>query len=104
MKAVALTRYLAISDSESLIDVELEKPTPSAHDLLIRIEAIGMNPIDTKVRAPKDQVEKTPRECLGGTPLAWWRRWVRTSRCSIRAMPLSMRAASYVRAPIANTT
>jgi NADPH:quinone reductase-like Zn-dependent oxidoreductase len=61
MKAVALMRYLAISDPESLIDVELEKPIPSGHDLLIRIEAIGMNPIDTKVRAPKDRVEKTPR-------------------------------------------
>jgi zinc-binding alcohol dehydrogenase family protein len=61
MKAVALMRYLAISDPESLIDVELEKPIPSGHDLLVRIEAIGMNPIDTKVRAPKDRVEKTPR-------------------------------------------
>ena len=53
MKAVALMRYLAISDPESLIDVELEKPIPSGHDLLVRIKAIGMNPLDTKVRAPK---------------------------------------------------
>jgi NADPH2:quinone reductase len=61
MKAVALTRYLPISDADSLIDVELDKPTPTGHDLLVRIEAIGVNPVDTKVRAPKDKVEETPR-------------------------------------------
>jgi NADPH:quinone reductase len=61
MKAVALTRYLPISDSNSLMDVELDKPTPTGHDLLVRIEAIGVNPADTKVRAPKDKVEQTPR-------------------------------------------
>jgi NADPH:quinone reductase len=61
MKAVALTRYLPISDSNSLMDVELDKPTPTGHDLLVRIEAIGVNPVDTKVRAPKDKVEETPR-------------------------------------------
>jgi NADPH:quinone reductase len=61
MKAVALTRYLPISDSNSLMDVELDKPTPTGHDLLVRIEAIGVNPVDTKVRAPKGKVEETPR-------------------------------------------
>jgi NADPH2:quinone reductase len=61
MKAVALTRYLPISDSQSLIDVEIGKPTPTGHDLLVKIEAIGVNPVDTKVRAPKDKVEETPR-------------------------------------------
>jgi NADPH:quinone reductase len=61
MKAVALTRYLPISDSNALMDVELDKPTPTGHDLLVRIEAIGVNPVDTKVRAPKDKVEEKPR-------------------------------------------
>jgi zinc-binding alcohol dehydrogenase family protein len=61
MKAVALTRYLPISDPESLFDTELPKPSPTNHDLLVRVEAISVNPVDTKVRAPKEQVEKTPR-------------------------------------------
>jgi zinc-binding alcohol dehydrogenase family protein len=61
MKAVALSRYLPISDPQSLMDVELDKPTPGGHDLLVRVEAIGVNPVDTKVRAPKDKVEETPR-------------------------------------------
>jgi len=61
MKAVGLTHYLPISDPQSLLDVELPKPTPTGRDLLVRIEAISVNPVDTKVRAPKDKVEKEPR-------------------------------------------
>ena len=52
MKAVALTRYLPIDDPQSLVDVELPKPVPGAHDLLVRIEAVSVNPVDTKVRSP----------------------------------------------------
>ncbi|MEM9598785.1 MAG: zinc-binding alcohol dehydrogenase family protein [Acidobacteriota bacterium] len=61
MKAIGLTRYLPISDPDSLLDVEVEKPAASGRDLLVRIEAIAVNPVDTKVRAPKDDVEATPR-------------------------------------------
>jgi NADPH:quinone reductase len=61
MKAVALTRYLPIDDPQSLVDVELPKPTPGEHDLLVRVEAISVNPVDTKVRSPKSQVEAQPK-------------------------------------------
>jgi NADPH:quinone reductase len=61
MKAVALTRYLPIDDPQSLVDVELTKPTPGEHDLLVRVEAISVNPVDTKVRSPKSQVEAQPK-------------------------------------------
>jgi zinc-binding alcohol dehydrogenase family protein len=61
MKAIGLTRYLPISDPESLVDIELDKPTPTGRDLLVKIEAIAVNPVDTKVRAPKDKVEAAPR-------------------------------------------
>ncbi|GAP65403.1 alcohol dehydrogenase zinc-containing [Mizugakiibacter sediminis] len=61
MKAVALTRYLPIDDPESLIDVELPTPTPAGHDLRVRVEAVSVNPVDTKVRAPKAAVEAAPR-------------------------------------------
>ncbi|MGH8159846.1 MAG: zinc-binding alcohol dehydrogenase family protein [Rhodanobacter sp.] len=57
MKAVALTRYLPIDDPASLVDVELPKPIAGAHDLLIRVEAVSVNPVDTKLRSPKPQVE-----------------------------------------------
>lgn len=61
MKAIALTRYLPISDPESLNDVELPEPVASGHDLLVRVEAVSVNPVDTKVRAPRLQVEPQPR-------------------------------------------
>ena len=50
MKAVALTRPLPISDPQSLIDIELPKPVPSGRDLLVKVEAISVNPVDTKRR------------------------------------------------------
>ncbi len=61
MKAVALKRYLPSSDPESLLDVELPDPTPQGHDLLVRVQAISVNPVDVKVRSPKDKVEASPR-------------------------------------------
>jgi len=61
MKAIALTRYLAIDDPQSLVDVELPMPTPGARDLLVRVEAVSVNPVDTKVRSPKPQVEAQPK-------------------------------------------
>lgn len=61
MKAIALTRYLPIDDPASLADVELPDPSPGPRDLLVRIHAVSVNPIDTKVRAPKPQVEDVPK-------------------------------------------
>ncbi|AYY98859.1 zinc-binding alcohol dehydrogenase family protein [Burkholderia multivorans] len=61
MKAVGLTRYLPIDDPQALLDVELPQPVPGARDVLVKVEAISVNPVDTKVRAPKPQVEDTPR-------------------------------------------
>lgn len=61
MKAVGFTHYLPIDDSNSFLDIELEKPNPEGHDILVAVKAIAVNPVDTKVRAPKDTVEETPR-------------------------------------------
>lgn len=61
MKAVALTQYLPIDDPNSLMDVELDKPEPTGRDLLVSTKAIAVNPVDYKVRAPKDQVETEPK-------------------------------------------
>lgn len=61
MKAVGLYRYLPIDHPESLLDVELDTPKPSARDLLVEVKAVSVNPVDTKQRAPRDQVEATPK-------------------------------------------
>lgn len=61
MKAVAFTKYLPISHPESFLDMDLPKPTPTGRDVLVAVHAVAVNPVDTKVRAPKDKVEDTPR-------------------------------------------
>ncbi len=64
MKAVALTHYLPIDDPQSFIDIELPKPEPKGRDVLIRIEAVAVNPVDTKVRRGRGKegaVEDPPR-------------------------------------------
>lgn len=62
MKAIGLTRYLPIDDPASLQDLDLPAPpAPTGHDLRIRVSAVSVNPVDTKIRSPKDTVETTPR-------------------------------------------
>jgi zinc-binding alcohol dehydrogenase family protein len=54
MKAVAHTTAAI----DSLVDIELPKPEPKGHDLLVKVEAISVNPVDTKQRK---QGSPTPR-------------------------------------------
>jgi zinc-binding alcohol dehydrogenase family protein len=61
MKAVGLTRYLPIDHSDALMDVELEKPSARGRDLLVRVQAISVNPVDVKIRSPKARTEESPR-------------------------------------------
>ncbi|HEX6900203.1 MAG TPA: zinc-binding alcohol dehydrogenase family protein [Thermoanaerobaculia bacterium] len=61
MRAVGLYRYLTIEDPESLLDVEVPRPEAQGRDLLVRVKAVSVNPVDVKVRAPKEAVETAPR-------------------------------------------
>jgi NADPH2:quinone reductase len=63
MKAIGLSRYLPITNPESLQDVVLPRPEPKERDLLVRVEGISVNPIDTKIRRSKiqDHHESPPR-------------------------------------------
>jgi zinc-binding alcohol dehydrogenase family protein len=42
---------LPIANPRALYETELPKPAPGPHDLLVKIRAIAVNPVDTKVRA-----------------------------------------------------
>jgi zinc-binding alcohol dehydrogenase family protein len=49
MKAIAVTSYGPIPNLKS---IEVQKPSnPEGHDILVRIHACSVNPVDTKVRA-----------------------------------------------------
>ena len=61
MKAIGLYQYLPIENEQSLVDVEMDRPQPTGKDLLVNVRAISVNPVDTKVRAPKSDTETTPR-------------------------------------------
>ncbi|WP_371176404.1 zinc-binding alcohol dehydrogenase family protein [Bacillus atrophaeus] len=57
MKAVGLHRYLPIDEPDSLIEEEIEKPVAKGRDLLVKIAAVSVNPVDTKIRSPKAEKE-----------------------------------------------
>lgn len=63
MKAIGFKQSLPISDSNSFIEFDTEKPTPSGFDLLVKIAAISVNPVDFKVRqsAAVDTLLDTPK-------------------------------------------
>ena len=50
MKAVGYRHSLPIQDASSLMDVEVPRPLPSGRDLLVRVLAISVNPVDAKMR------------------------------------------------------
>ncbi|MFF7006542.1 zinc-binding alcohol dehydrogenase family protein [Streptomyces fimicarius] len=54
MPAVAYRKSLPVGDAESLVDVTLPVPRPGPRDLLVRVEAIAVNPVDHKVRTNSD--------------------------------------------------
>ncbi len=51
MKAIVYTQHgLPIDDPGSLVDMDLPDPAPGPRDLLVRVHAVSVNPVDTKVR------------------------------------------------------
>ncbi|RZL54245.1 MAG: zinc-binding alcohol dehydrogenase family protein [Variovorax sp.] len=50
MKAVAFNQPLPIDQPGALQDIELPAPVPGPRDLLVRVAAVSVNPVDTKVR------------------------------------------------------
>ncbi len=50
MKAVGYTKSLPIEDPHSLTDIELPLPVASGRDLLVKVKAIAVNPVDYKIR------------------------------------------------------
>jgi len=50
MKAVGYQQSLAITEPAALLDIELPQPVATGRDLLVKVAAISVNPVDTKVR------------------------------------------------------
>lgn len=54
MRAVAYRHSLPVDAPDFLEDVILDDPAPSGRDLLVRVEAVAVNPVDAKVRKNVD--------------------------------------------------
>lgn len=50
MKAIGYRRTGPIDRPDALVDIELDRPGPTGHDLLVEIAAVSVNPVDTKIR------------------------------------------------------
>ncbi|MDX1391698.1 MAG: zinc-binding alcohol dehydrogenase family protein [Rheinheimera sp.] len=50
MKAVGYQQSLPVTDERALQDIELATPVASGYDMLVRVEAVSVNPVDTKIR------------------------------------------------------
>ncbi|WKN33292.1 zinc-binding alcohol dehydrogenase family protein [Porifericola rhodea] len=63
MKAIGIKKSLPISDDNSFIVFETEKPRPKGHDLLVKVKAVSVNPVDYKVRqnSAKDKELDSPK-------------------------------------------
>ena len=61
MKAVGCHKYVPIDHPESMLDLEVDALAAAGRDLQVEVKAISVNPVDTKRRAPKDAIEKTPK-------------------------------------------
>lgn len=60
MKAVGYKTPSPIDAAESLVDIEIAKPVPEGHDILVEVKAVSVNPVDYKIRRstpPQEGVE-----------------------------------------------
>ncbi len=63
MKAIGFRTSLPITDENSFITFETAKPLANGRNLLVKIVAIAVNPVDFKVRqnSAKDKILETPK-------------------------------------------
>jgi NADPH2:quinone reductase len=65
MKAIGARKHLPVDDPACLVEFEAEKPVPASEDLLVRVHAIAVNPVDTKIRASLGEGAHDPPRILG---------------------------------------
>lgn len=63
MKAIGIKTSLPVTDEQCFVLFDTEKPLPRGHELLVKIHAVSVNPVDYKVRqnSAKNTVLDTPK-------------------------------------------
>lgn len=60
MKAVGYTATGPIDAADALVDFETAQPRPDGRDLLVKVRAVSVNPVDTKIRQRRAPEDGTP--------------------------------------------
>jgi zinc-binding alcohol dehydrogenase family protein len=61
MKAIGYRQNLPVDQPRALEDLELPAPQPGPRDLLVRVRAVSVNPVDTKVRRNRAAAPDQPQ-------------------------------------------
>ncbi|MCK0131391.1 zinc-binding alcohol dehydrogenase family protein [Flavobacteriaceae bacterium F08102] len=63
MKAIGFKQSLPIQEKDSFILFDIEKPQPKGFDLLVKVQANSVNPVDFKIRqsTAKDEILDSPK-------------------------------------------
>ena len=51
MKAIGYYAAGSVDRDDALVDIELETPVATGHDLLVKVAAVSVNPVDYKILA-----------------------------------------------------
>ena len=65
MHAIGATRHLPVDHPDFLVAFDAPVPEPGPHDLLVRVRAIAVNPVDTKIRKSLGDGPHQPPRILG---------------------------------------
>jgi NADPH2:quinone reductase len=65
MKAIGARQFLPVSDPGCLVEFDAVKPAPGPMDLLVKVRAVAVNPVDTKIRASLGAQPLDPPRILG---------------------------------------
>ena len=61
MRAISYTKSLPIDDPRSLVDLDIPKPEATGRDLLVEVKAVSVNPVDTKIRQRREDLDGKPQ-------------------------------------------
>jgi zinc-binding alcohol dehydrogenase family protein len=61
MKAIGYHAAGSIDRDDALLDLELPTPKPGPRDLVVRVKAISVNPVDVKVRSSSARTDGDPK-------------------------------------------
>ena len=64
MKAIGYTGARALEHPDCFVQYDCETPLARGHDILVSVNAVSVNPVDTKIRAATTQAQD-PARILG---------------------------------------